>query len=241
MGVVVRSILLGTVAAAAILLTGRAALSADAVVVGGPPPYLVGGPPPFVTDAAVPTLFYFWNGPYLGFQGGWGWTSTKGLNSSGDFGGGELGYNYQTGNLVFGIEADGSLASVTSHQVTIPFLGVADSVGYRDDGLASLRGRFGVAMNGLLLFGTAGGGWVHSKASTIPSVPLILNGASTSAQTWQSGWAAGAGVEYGFMPNWSVKVEYLHFGVGNATYFGTFNTGNVGVETFRIGVNYLFR
>ena len=43
------------------------------------------------------------------------------------------------------------------------------------------------------------------------------------------------------MPNWSVKVEYLHFGVGSTTYFSTFNTGNVNVETFKIGVNYLFR
>jgi outer membrane immunogenic protein len=212
MGVVVRSILLGTVAAAAILLTGRAALSADAVVVGGPSPVLVGGPPPFVTDTAVPTLFYFWNGPYLGLQGGWGWTSTKGLNASGEFGGGELGYNYQTGNLVFGLEADGSFASIVSHGVTTPFLGVPGAIGYRDDGLASLRGRFGVAMNGILFYGTAGGGWLHSRAST-------TLGFSTTAEAWQTGWTAGAGIEYGFLPNWSVKVEYLHYGVGNATYF----------------------
>jgi outer membrane immunogenic protein len=234
MGVVVRSILLGTIAAGAILLGYRAALSADAVIVGGPPPVLVGGPPPFASDTAVPTLFYFWNGPYLGLQGGWGWTSTKGLNASGDFGGGELGYNYQTGNLVFGLEADGSFANIVSHGVTTPFLGVPGAIGYRDDGLASLRGRFGIAMNGILFYGTAGGGWVHSRAST-------ALGFSTTAEAWQAGWVAGAGVEYGFLPNWSVKVEYLHFGVGNTTYFGTFNTGNVGVETFKIGVNYLFR
>jgi outer membrane immunogenic protein len=225
MGAIVRSILLG--AMGAILLGARAALSADAAVV-------VAGPPPFVSDVAVPTLFYFWNGPYLGLMGGWGWTSTKGLNASGDLGGGQLGYNYQTGNLVFGVEADGAFANITSHEVTIPFLGLPGSIGYLDDGLASLRGRFGVATNGFLFYGTAGGGWVHTKVSTISSP-------STSTQAWQSGWTAGAGVEYGFLPNWSVKVEYLHFGVGNATYFGMFNTGNVGVETIKLGVNYLFR
>ena len=117
-----KSILLGTMAVATIFLGERAALSADV-------PVVVGGPPPIVYDAAVPTLFYFWNGPYLGLQGGWGWTSTKGLNASGDFGGGQLGYNYQTGNLVFGLEADGALASITSHDVTIPFLGVLPSDG----------------------------------------------------------------------------------------------------------------
>jgi outer membrane immunogenic protein len=236
MGALVRSILLGTIAVSALLLGERTALCADAVVVGGPPPVLVGGPPPFLTDVAVPTLFYFWNGPYFGLHGGWGWTSTKGLNASGDFGGGQLGYNYQTGNFVLGLEADGSFASIVSQEVTTLFLGVPNSIGYRDDGLASLRGRFGVAMNGILIYGTAGGGWVHSKASN-----LLAASQGMSAQAWQGGWAAGGGVEYGFLPNWSVKVEYLHFGVGNTTYFGTFNTGNVGVESFKIGVNYLFR
>ena len=223
-----RSILLGTMAVATIFLSERAALGADV------PDVSVGGPRPVILDAAVPTLFYFWNGPYLGLHGGWGWTSTKGLNASGDFGGGQLGYNYQVGNLVFGLEADGALAGITSHDVTIPFLGVPDSIGYRDDGLASLRGRFGVAMSNILFYGTAGGGWLHSRVSTILGV-------TTTAQAWQAGWSAGAGIEYGFLPSWSVKAEYLHYGVSNATYFGSFNTGNVGVETFKIGVNYLFR
>jgi outer membrane immunogenic protein len=221
------------------LFGARAALGADATIglPPGPPPYGPPpsyGPPPFVTDVAVPTLFYFWNGLYIGGAGGWGWTSTKGLNAEGDFGGAQVGYNYQTGNFVFGVEADGSLANIVSQPVTIPAFGLPnDGAGYRVDGLGSLRGRFGYASNGLLFYGTAGGGWVHAKATD------ILN--NVSEQNWKGGLAAGAGVEWGFMPNWSVKVEYMHFGVGNTTYFGAFNTGNVNVETFKIGVNYLFR
>jgi outer membrane immunogenic protein len=238
-----------TVAVVGVALFGaRAALGADAAVIAlppgpppygpppsyGPPPY---GPPPRVTDVAVPTLFYFWNGLYLGGEGGWGWTSTKGLNATGDFGGGQIGYNYQTGNFVFGVEADGSFANIVSDNVTIPVftpsLGFfpSDEVGYREDGLASLRGRFGYAMNSLLFYGTAGGGWIHGRAT--------LSG--VTEQNWRGGWAAGGGVEWGFLPNWSVKVEYLHFDVGSTTYFGAFNTGNVNLETFKIGVNYLFR
>jgi outer membrane immunogenic protein len=230
---IMRGVLLWTTVVCMIVLRAPAALSADAaVVVGGPPPY---GPPPFIADTAVPTLFYFWNGPYLGLQGGWGWTSTKGLNASGDFGGGQVGYNYQTGNFVLGLEADGSFADIASHEVTIPVIGLPPgSVGYREDGLASVRARFGVAMNGLLFYGTAGGGWIHSKGST-------LLGVTVSEQSWRGGYAAGAGVEWGFLPNWSAKVEYLHFGVGSTRYFDVFNTGNVNVETFKIGVNYLFR
>jgi hypothetical protein len=139
------------------LFGARAALGADAAVVlgglpPGPPPYGQPpyGPPPFVTDTAVPTLFYFWNGLYIGGEGGWGWTTTKGLNASGDIGGGQLGYNYQTGNFVLGVEADGSFANITSHNVTIPFFGfLSNVVGYEANGLASLRARFGVATNGL--------------------------------------------------------------------------------------------
>jgi outer membrane immunogenic protein len=230
-----RGILAATVVGI-VLLGARAALSADAAVV-------VGGPRPFVTDVSVPTLFYFWNGPYLGIQGGWGWTSTKGLNASGDFGGGQLGYNYQTGNFVLGVEADGSLAAITSHNVTIPVFGLAsNAVGYSEDGLASLRARFGVAMNNILFYGTAGGGWVRSKvAGQTQGIAQANFSVDASEQAWKGGWTAGAGIEYGFLPSWSFKVEYLHFGIGNTTYFGAFNTGNVNVETFKIGVNYLFR
>jgi outer membrane immunogenic protein len=254
-----RGILLWTTVVGAILLAARAALGADAAVVlgglppgpapygpppgpppygppPGPPPY---GPPPFVTDTAVPTLFYFWNGLYLGGEGGWGWTSTKGLNATGDFGGGQIGYNYQTGNFVFGVEANASFANIVSGDVTIPVFIPAfgffpsDAVGYREDGLASLRGRFGYATNSILFYGTVGGGWIHGRGTN------LLSG--VTEQTWRGGWVAGGGVEWGFLPNWSVKVEYLHFDVGSTAYFGAFNTGNVNVETFKIGVNYLFR
>jgi outer membrane immunogenic protein len=237
------------------LFGAQVALCADAAVWGlpaGPPPYgpPPPGPPPFVTDVAVPTLFYFWNGLYLGGAGGWGWTSNKGLNATGDFGGAQIGYNYQTGNFVFGVEADGSFANIVSETVTIPLFIPSTTVGYRADSLGSLRGRFGYAMNSLLFYGTAGGGWLHSRATntvvtTIPGAApqfAVTDVLEVTEQKWKGGWAAGAGVEWGFLPNWSVKVEYMHFDVGNSTYFGGgFNTGNVNVETFKIGVNYLFR
>jgi outer membrane immunogenic protein len=244
-GAIVRGIVLvvGT-----ILLAARAALGADAAIglPPGPPPYGPPpsyGPPPYgpPPDVAVPTLFYFWNGLYVGGAGGWGWTSTKGLNASGDFGGAQIGYNYQSGNFVFGVEADGSFANIVTNGVTDPVFGVPGSVGYRDDGLASLRGRFGYAMNGLLFYGTAGGGWIHGRATTLYAAPGNPELVGVTEQNWRGGWAAGGGVEWGFLPNWSVKVEYMHFGVGSTTYFGAFNTGNINVETFKIGVNYLFR
>jgi outer membrane immunogenic protein len=239
------------------LFAARAALGADSAVIGlppGPPPY---GPPPSHAappyipppDVVVPTLFYFWNGLYVGGAGGWGWSSTKRLDVEGDFGGGQLGYNYQTGDFVFGVEADGSFANIFTGPITV-FGFPRDTAGYRVDGLASLRGRFGYATNGLLFYGTAGGGWVHSRVTNTVST-LVHNGPppatpstlveEVTEQNWKGGWAAGGGVEWGFLPNWSVKVEYMHFSIGNTTYFGAFNTGNVNLETFKIGINYLFR
>ena len=42
------------------------------------------------------------------------------------------------------------------------------------------------------------------------------------------------------MPTWSIKLEYLHYALGNATYAGVLNTGNIDMESVKIGVNYLF-
>jgi hypothetical protein len=75
-----KRMLIGTVAAGALVIGGHAALCAD-------------------VDVSVPTLFNYWNGAYLGVMGGWGLTTTRGLNASGDFGGGQIGYNYQIGKL----------------------------------------------------------------------------------------------------------------------------------------------
>jgi len=58
----------------------------------------------------------------------------------------------------------------------------------------------------------------------------------------------GAGIEYGFTPNWSAKVEYLHFNFGNTLDYTVFNAvgtpfrfnQNLTVETAKVGVNYRF-
>jgi opacity protein-like surface antigen len=56
----------------------------------------------------------------------------------------------------------------------------------------------------------------------------------------QSGWTAGGGIEYAFVPNWSIKLEYLHYGLGGVTFSGLTNSANLDIETVKVGVNYLF-
>ncbi len=48
-----------------------------------------------------------WSGLYAGVNGGYGWSAnTDNLDPAGGFGGGQIGYNFQRGNIVFGVEAD---------------------------------------------------------------------------------------------------------------------------------------
>src|SRR5262249_49280533 len=105
---------------------------------------------------------------------------------------------------------------------------------FTDDALASVRGRIGVAFDNILFYATGGAGWGHGKIS---GTVLGVNGA---AEAWHAGWTAGGGIEYAIVPNWSVKGEYLHYGLGGATYVGALNTGSFSIETVKFGLNYLF-
>jgi outer membrane immunogenic protein len=184
-----------------------------------------------------PPMFlpFTWTGAYAGAQGGYGWSTSGGLDATGGFGGGQIGYNIQTGSLVVGIEGDiaGSDISQTVNGSTV--FGMPFTTAFTNDTLASLRGRAGLAYNTWLFYGTAGVGWGHDKISgNISGVPF-------SSNAWLSGWTAGAGVEWSFAPNWSTKFEYLHYGLGTANSFGTVPSGKVDIDTLKIGINYLFR
>jgi outer membrane immunogenic protein len=180
-------------------------------------------------------LPFTWTGPYAGAFGGYGWSTSGGLDAKGGFGGGQIGYNIQTGSLVLGIEGDiaGSDISQTAQAVNV--FGIPFTTAFTNDTLASLRGRAGLAYNTWLFYGTAGGGWAHDKISG------NLGGVPFSNEGWLSGWTAGAGVEWSFAPNWSTKFEYLHYGLGTPNAFGTVPAGKVDVDTLKIGINYLFR
>jgi outer membrane immunogenic protein len=193
---------------------------------------------PVKTPSAQPAppayLPFTWTGAYAGASGGYGWTTSGGLDATGGFGGGQIGYNFQTGNLVFGIEGD--IAGADISQTGIMVQGMPFTTAFTTDTLASLRGRAGLAYNSWLFYGTVGAGWTHDRIST------TIQGVPFSSDQWLSGWTAGAGVEWAFAPNWSTKFEYQHYGLGTApNSFGTVPTGKVDIDTLKIGINYLFR
>jgi outer membrane immunogenic protein len=205
----------------AIASLGGAAVAAD-LPVKAPPP---------AQPAPSMLLPFTWTGAYAGANGGYGWT-TGSFDATGGFGGGQIGYNFQTGNLVLGIEGDiaGSDISQTFTVQGVPFT-------FTNDTLASLRGRAGFAYNSWLFYGTAGAGWGHEKFSG-----TTAGGAPFSSSPWLSGPTAGAGVEWAFAPNWSTKVEYQHYWLGTApNSVGGVPPGKVDIDTLKIGINYLFR
>jgi len=178
---------------------------------------------------------FTWTGFYAGAHGGYGWSTSQGLDARGGFGGAQLGYNYQTGSFVLGIEGDIAASGISQTVNGTTVLGIPFTAAFTNDTLASLRGRAGIAYNTWLFYGTAGGGWGHDKIS------VNTGGSPFSSDAWRSGWSAGAGIEWAFAPNWSTKFEYLHYGLGSANFFGTLPPGKTDIDTVKIGINYLFR
>jgi outer membrane immunogenic protein len=108
--------------------------------------------------------------------------------------------------------------------------------------LTTLAGRFGVALDRTLLYTKVGGAWMESSAN----VANLTTGAVFTTNKTRSGWVWGAGVEYAFAPNWTVKAEYDYIGASSWTTPVVLGvpagqvrlSGNV--QTFLTGVNFKF-
>ena len=149
--------------------------------------------------------------------------------NSGFIGGGQIGYNYQIDNFVLGVEADfqgatANGAGQTSGAGYDPTSGVAPitvtQVQTALINFGTVRARAGYLVTPTLLAFVTGGlayGQTHVNAAmfsvdTSGSVPPETGG--TSYGSFHSGWTAGAGVEWMFLPNWSAKLEYLYYDLG---------------------------
>jgi outer membrane immunogenic protein len=229
-------------AGAVALVVGTHAFAADL-----PPPM---APPPRAPAAYVPVSpAYNWSGFYIGVNGGYGfadstWNTPIGnspsFNAYGEMAGGTLGWNYQIGQIVLGIEGDydwqnvrGSSTGATSTCfTTITLIGGCNT---SSNWYGTFRGRLGYAMDRFMIYATAGGAVTDIKAWTATTTP--------SANT-ELGWAAGAGVEGAITDNLTAKVEYLFtdYGNGSCTLVACGTTGSVKFyeSMVRAGLNYKF-
>ena len=181
---------------------------------------------------------YNWSGFYVGANFGGGWSNGS-LNIPGNnlyggltefIGGVQAGYNFQAGHFLFGVEGDFDGASFSHPVLPTPTLGSVDQ-----HWIGTVAGRVGLVNDRWLVFAKLGGGWVHSDA-TLNLAGTVWNGSSTS-----SGWLAGGGIEYGFKPHWTVKLEYDYLGLSNWNSPTVPSVAlNRDLQMVKAGINYKF-
>ncbi|KAB2913133.1 MAG: porin family protein [Hyphomicrobiaceae bacterium] len=207
-----------TAAAGTLVATG--AVAAD---LGGPPPRSLKDAP------YLPPYTFSWTGLYVGAHIGYGWSDVDwqggARDGSGALAGAQIGYLWQSGALVWGVEADASSSWV-------------DGGGHDINWLASVRGRLGAAINNnrTLLYATAGGAWADADYAAA--------GFGTLSDT-HFGWVAGGGIEHMLAPNVTARVEYLYYGFDSITApAGVLGAGattvDPSVQTVRFGLNFKF-
>ena len=198
--------------------------------------------PARVAPITPPPLVTTWTGFYVGLNAGYGWADVSidngpGSDLNGFVGGGQIGYNWQSGNWVLGVEGDfqGSAQS-TSDSAFSPILGTTLTVDQDIPWLATLRGRLGYASGDWLYYVTGGAAWVNYKLTV--SIP----GTSVETDTTKGAWTVGGGVEWMFVPKWSAKLEYLYIDSGDTsvTLNGVTFDGRAKENIVRAGLNYHF-
>jgi outer membrane immunogenic protein len=191
-----------------------------------------------------------WCGWYVGVNGGYGWSehndkfatpSFGGLDPKGGFGGAQIGYNWQSAQFVFGVEADIQGSGIQASAVDI----IGDSFKSRLDYFGTVRGRLGYAFGPSLLYATGGlayGGIENDAIAVVGPTPFTIKRTAT-------GYTIGGGYEYKLTPAWSLKAEYQFINLGrndpqNPTFGSVCNLApkceDDAFHTVRAGVNYHF-
>lgn len=166
-----------------------------------------------------------------------GGSGVLGSKRNGFIGGGQIGWNWQSGAFLAGIETDiqgiasgGGGSTLGSFlPTTIAGTNTLSSITTTSklNWLGTLRGRVGYLVTpAALLYATGGlayGG--VSSTTTIFQVPQIAPIDITpgfasvgNSSTTRLGWTVGGGLEYKFAPNWSTKLEYLYYDLGTVSY-----------------------
>ncbi len=207
---------------------------------------------------AAPAL---WQGFYLGGHVGGAWNTATALDQyeyvgdpasnstitgSGVIGGGQVGYNFQWGNIVVGPEADLGYLGLSGSK-SAPLAASADclarypanmcglNANYSASGglYGDITGRLGYTVDRALFYAKGGiafidadvkANYVGQNCSTAhncwqhPNAPVNSSTFNFDQSETLWGWTVGGGIEYALNPAWSVKVEYLHFDFGSTSF-----------------------
>ena len=196
-------------------------------------------PPPVYRAAPLSVVAYYnWTGFYLGINGGYAWGNSDwdlpaiSVKPKGWMVGGTVGYNWQSGGIVYGLEGDFDWADMSDSTACGAF-----TCRTRNNWLATARGRLGYAFDRWLPYLTGGGAFGRVEA--------LVPGLASASDTL-TGWTVGGGIEYAFLGNWTAKVEYLYVDLGKfncgASCTPALATSNVDFteNIVRAGINYKF-
>ena len=204
----------------------------------------------------VPSSYFSWTGFYIGGHLGYGWGSSSSVNlpdlGSGDafdgadgfvvqpFGwlaGVTVGYNWQYDNFVVGLEADLGYLGADDLQENAFGFATAEYGAY-----GTLTGRIGYAEDRWLFYGKGGLAFANIENTAGAFTDGDIDASDfTSLQDTRTGWALGAGVEYAFQRDFTMKIEYLYmdFGEdGSGNFDGDRFLHENDIHTVKVGLNY---
>ena len=206
---------------------------------------------PAMTPAAV--VAWNWTGFYIGINGGGVWhraeldgfdavggTTAASQTLAGGTFGGQIGYNWQSRNFVYGLEADGNWVDADGTTLTTNSYGGSFPYHSNLKWLATVRGRIGFLVSPPTLVYLTGGYAVGGVDNDTTDLGGFVKNST------KSGWTAGGGFERMLTPRWTVKAEALYVDLGDSsTTFNQFGSGygatftNTAVVA-RIGANFKF-
>lgn len=183
--------------------------------------------PAYITPA------YYWTGFYVGVNGGGGWGTSDysaplasgNFNTSGGLVGGTLGYNWQAGQMVLGLEGDIDWSNLRGDTTCG---GVACET--RNSWLSTARGRLGYAAGRFMPYVTGGAAFGDIKTSAA---------GIGSAHETKAGWTIGGGLEAAIAGPWTAKIEYLYVDLGSGAPI-TGAESSFKTNLVRAGLNYRF-
>ena len=183
---------------------------------------------PYTKAPPMVAAVYDWSGFYIGANGGWGssrncWdfqpalggTVSEGCHDgTGGTVGGQIGYRWQAGTWVFGLEAQGNWADFSGSNVSTAFPLFRNQSNV--DAFGLFTGQIGYAANNVLFYVKGGAAVTSNEYRSFVNGTNVLAAVTGDDTRW--GASVGVGFEYGFAPNWSFGVEYNHLFMQDRTY-----------------------
>ncbi len=215
-----------------------------------------------------------WAGGYVGLFAGYGWsevdvsepysddagfffndpyTDDFSLDADGFFGGVTAGYNWQAGNIVFGVEGEIGYLDLDESDVdpnSTEIYGGDTVASFDSDLYGAVTARLGFGTDRILIYGKGGVAFLNAEGSIVDDCDTGACGLGLidmHEDETLTGWTIGGGLEVLVSDAWSIKGEYMYMDFGNLDLDGTDSFGNtydssmdVDVHTVKLGLNYRF-